>query len=287
MNLSLYIDYLRAEALIKKHSKTFYRAFSSLKDTRQRRGIYAVYAYCRLVDDAIDIDKDLKKLHVYKSNLDMLVKGEKARGFLWNVLMDTTTTFQYEERDFKPFYELIEGQEFDAAPVSIQTHDQLLHYCDLVASSVGRMLMPVLVNDPNKDHDQFAEDLGRAFQITNICRDVGEDQQRDRIYLPKALMEEHGYTRDQLWQQTNNDAFKSILMSLHKDARALYAKAEKQLQIFPLSVRFPLHASLVLYRAILDVIEAHHFDVFSTKHFVPLTTKKHLIQTILSSKTHS
>ena len=281
MNLSLFFDYVRAEALIKKHSKTFYRAFSSLKDAKQRRGIYAVYAYCRLVDDAIDIDKDLKKLHVYKSNLDRLVKGEKARGFLWNVLMDTTTQFQYDERAFKPFYELIEGQEFDAAPVSIQTKDQLFHYCDLVASSVGRMLMPILVSNPTKEHDQFAEDLGRAFQITNICRDVGEDQKRDRIYLPKALMDEHGYTREQLWQQTNNDAFKAILNHLHHYARTLYTRAENQLHRFPPSVRFPLHASLVLYRAILDVIESHDYDVFSTKHFVPLATKKNLIQSIL------
>ena len=173
------------------------------------------------------------------------------------------------------------GQEFDAAPVSIQTKDQLFHYCDLVASSVGRMLMHILVSNPTKEHDQFAEDLGRAFQITNICRDVGEDQKRDRIYLPKALMDEHGYTREQLWQQTNNDAFKAILNHLHHDARTLYTRAENQLHRFPPSVRFPLHASLVLYRAILDVIESHDYDVFSTKHFVPLATKKNLIQSIL------
>lgn len=284
MNPFLAFDYARAEHVIKRHSKTFYRAFSSLPSKTQRRGIYAVYAYCRTVDDAIDVHKDLKQLHHIKSQLDMLIHDRKPKGFLWNVLADTTQRFNYQPEDFKPFYELIEGQEFDAQPVSVQTMEQLFHYCDLVATSVGRMLMPMLVSTRTVEHDAFAVALGRAFQLTNICRDVGEDQRRDRIYLPKALLDQYGYTREDLWQHRHNDAFKHVMKHLHQEARALYAQAEKGLDLFPKDVRFPLHASLVLYRAILDVIETHDFNVFSTKHYVPKETKKRLIQALINAQ---
>ncbi len=284
MNLWLALDYLRAERMIQKHSKTFYKAFSQLPNPSQRRGIYAVYAYCRLVDDAIDEHHSLPLLHTYKSNLDRLVKGEKPRGFLWNVLGDTTTLFQFEENDFKPFYELIEGQEFDAAPVSIQTLVQLYHYCDLVATSVGRILLPILQPKPNADHDAFAVALGRAFQITNIVRDVGEDRRRDRIYLPKDRMNHYGYSREDLWNDVNNEAFKNVIKELIQRARDYYIQAEDRLSHFDADVRFPLQASLVFYRAILEEIETHDYNVFNKKHYVSSERKKALIASLLQEK---
>ena len=284
MNLFLAMDYKRVESIIKTHSKTFYKAFSRLKDANIRRGIYAIYAYCRLVDDAIDVHQDLSLLHSYKSSLDELIHGKKPKGFLWNVLHHTTTRYGYSASHFSPFYQLIEGQEFDAKPVSIQTMDQLWTYCDLVATSVGRMLMPLLASHTNDDHDAFAVSLGRAFQLTNILRDVGEDRRRDRIYLPKEIMLQFGYAREDLWNDTNNDAFQAMMKSLILLNRQLYQTAEEHLSLFTPDIRFPLHASLVLYRAILEEIELHHYDVFSKKHFVSSQKKKELIQSILRTQ---
>jgi phytoene synthase len=285
MNLFLAMDYKRAEAIIKTHSKTFYKAFSRVVDPNIRRGIYAVYAYCRLVDDAIDVHQDLSLLHTYKSSLDELIHGQKPKGFLWNVLHHTTQRYAYTPSQFSPFYQLIEGQEFDANPVSIQTMDQLWVYCDLVATSVGRMLMPLLTPNANEDHDAFAVALGRAFQLTNILRDVGEDRRRNRIYIPKEIMVRWGYSREDLWNDTNNDSFKNVMKFLIQINRDLYQTAEHHLSLFNADIRLPLHASLVLYRAILDEIESHQYDVFTTKQFVPSHKKKQLLQSMMSNQT--
>lgn len=281
MNLFLALDYQRAEAIIQTHSKTFYKAFSKLKDPNIKRGIFAVYAYCRLVDDAIDVHQDLTRLHDYKSSLDELIHGKKPRGFLWNVLYHTTSRFHYTSEQFAPFYQLIEGQEFDANPVSLQSFDQLWVYCDLVATSVGRMLMPLLVSHPTDSHDQFAIALGRAFQLTNILRDIGEDQKRDRIYLPKEAMETYGYTRQDLWNHQRNESFKTLMQHLININRDLYKQAEAKLPLFSKEIRFPLHASLVLYRAILEEIEHHDYDVFSSKRYVSSTKKRVLLDALI------
>jgi phytoene synthase len=268
MNLGLDFDYFLAKQIIKKNSASFYSAFSKIKDKHRRRGIFAIYAYCRHVDDLIDEKHDLPQLLAYKSKLDNFVKGYPLRGFRWRTLKDTASRFYPHDYDYKPYYEMIEGQEFDAHPVRIDTLDQLLHYCDLVAGSVGKMLLPLLAPKVTMDLNPFAIALGRAFQLTNILRDIGEDYRRDRVYIPKSFMIAHHYSLSDLHHSLINDSFIAMWEELASFAEKNYQQALPMLVHFPDDTKWPLKGALLVYRAILKVIRQEQYTVMKKKHFV-------------------
>ena len=171
--------------------------------------------------------------------------------------------------DYQAYYEMIEGQEFDAHPVRMETIDQLLQYCDLVASSVGKMLLPILAPKATVDLKPFAIALGRAFQLTNILRDIGEDYRRDRVYLPKSLMNAHHYSLSDLKQSLVNESFMAMWEELASLAERYYQQALPMLVHFPEDTRWPLKGALLVYRAILEVIRHQQYTVMKKKHFVP------------------
>lgn len=269
MSLRLDLDYFFTEQIIKKNSASFYAAFSKISDKQRRRGIFSVYAYCRYVDDLIDENNDLDQLLAYKSKLDDFVKGYPVGGFRWRTLKDTATRFYPADYDYQPYYEMIEGQEFDAHPVRMETIDQLLQYCDLVAGSVGKMLLPILAPKATVDLKPFAIALGRAFQLTNILRDIGEDYRRDRVYLPKSLMNAHHYSLSDLQQSLINKSFIAMWEELATLAERYYQQALPMLIHFPEDSRWPLKGALLVYRAILEVIRHQQYTVMKKKHFVP------------------
>ena len=269
MSFRLDLDYFFTEQIIKKNSASFYAAFSKISDKHRRRGIFSVYAYCRYVDDLIDENNDLDQLLAYKSKLDDFVKGYPVGGFRWRTLKDTATRFYPVDYDYQPYYEMIEGQEFDAHPVRMETIDQLLQYCDLVAGSVGKMLLPILAPKATVDLKPFAIALGRAFQLTNILRDIGEDYRRDRVYLPKSLMNAHHYSLSDLQQSLINKSFIAMWEELATLAERYYQQALPTLIHFPEDSRWPLKGALLVYRAILEVIRHQQYTVMKKKHFVP------------------
>jgi phytoene synthase len=175
---------------------------------------------------------------------------------------------------------MIEGQEFDANPIRMTTIDQLLIYCDLVASSVGHMLLPILA-PKQKETAPFATALGRAFQLTNILRDVGEDYQNNRIYIPSTLLEKHGYTDTLLAKQTINTSLIAIIEELAALAESYYQQAYTLLSLFVDDVRFSLEASLRIYREILKVIRSSGYDVLRKKQFVNDKAKQAIIEAML------
>ena len=269
MSLRLDIDYFLTEQIIKKNSASFYAAFSKISDKNRRRGVFSVYAYCRYVDDLIDEKNDLDQLLAYKSKLDDFVKGYPVGGFRWRTLKDTATRFYPVDYDYQAYYEMIEGQEFDAHPVRMETINQLLQYCDLVAGSVGKMLLPILAPKATVDLKPFAIALGRAFQLTNILRDIGEDYRRDRVYLPKSLMNAHHYSLSDLKQSLVNESFMAMWEELASLAERYYQQALPMLVHFPEDTRWPLKGALLVYRAILEVIRHQQYTVMKKKHFVP------------------
>ncbi len=269
MSLRLDLDYFLTEQIIKKNSASFYAAFSKISDKHRRRGVFSVYAYCRYVDDLIDEKNDLDQLLAYKSKLDDFVKGYPVGGFRWRTLKDTATRFYPVDYDYQAYYEMIEGQEFDAHPVRMETIDHLLQYCDLVAGSVGKMLLPILAPKATVDLKPFAIALGRAFQLTNILRDIGEDYRRDRVYLPKSMMNAHHYSLSDLNQSLVNESFMAMWEELASLAERYYQQALPMLVHFPEDTRWPLKGALLVYRAILEVIRHQQYTVMKKKHFVP------------------
>lgn len=274
------LSYIQCERITRRNSASFYKAFSKLRDKHQRQAVYAVYAFCRHVDDVIDEDHNLKALMKTKNHLDDFIQGQSIFHYRWIALKDTALRFYPSDYDYKPFYQMIEGQEFDANPIRMTTVDQLLVYCDLVASSVGHMLLPILA-PLQKDTAPFATALGRAFQLTNILRDIGEDYRNNRVYIPSTLLEKHGYTESQLAKQTINKSLIAIIQELTALAESYYQQAYGMLSLFAEDVRFSLEASLRIYREILKVIHTSGYEVLKKKQFVNDKAKQAIIEAML------
>jgi presqualene diphosphate synthase len=170
---------------------SFYWAMRMLP-RRRRDAMFAVYAFCRVIDDVADSDAapaaKLVELQAWRAEVAAVFSGTPTRPIARN-LVGAVRQFDLRQQDFLA---LIDGMEMDAredivAP-GLTTLDQ---YCDRVASAVGRLSVRIF-GDDSLDADRVAQALGRALQLTNILRDLDEDAARGRLYLPRELLERHG-----------------------------------------------------------------------------------------------
>jgi phytoene synthase len=275
-------DIALCEEVIKKNSLTFYKAFSKINDKRKREAVYAVYAFCRYADDLIDENQDLEGLMQLKIDLDHYVQGRTPDQFFFRALKNTTKDYYPKHYDYSPFYDMIKGQEMDAHFKEIKTEEELLSYCYYVAGSVGLMLTPIL-SKQHKLLTEFAVTLGYAMQITNILRDIGEDYERGRVYLPTDLLKQANYSNEQLSHGIINSEFINMFEHLAKKAENYYKRALADLYLFPNDVKVPLGLAIILYREIIQVCRENKYDVFTKKNFVTDDRKEELIKTYLKS----
>jgi phytoene synthase len=170
---------------------SFYWAMRLLPEHR-RHGMYAVYAFCREVDDIADDDapaaQKLAALAAWRDEIAALYAG-RPRHLVARALAEPLARYELRREDFLA---VIDGMEMDARE-AIRAPDlaTLDLYCARVASAVGHLSVQVF-GDPSPDAHRVAESLGRALQLTNILRDLDEDARRDRLYLPRELLERHG-----------------------------------------------------------------------------------------------
>src|SRR5690554_3370438 len=104
-------DFNKCEAIIKENSKTFYKAFSMLKSKQDRQAIYAIYAYCRVVDDAIDEYKDIDLLNSYEAKLMNMIKGNPPTDFIFRSLNEVIKYYYPKDYDFKPYFDLMKARD--------------------------------------------------------------------------------------------------------------------------------------------------------------------------------
>jgi phytoene synthase len=162
----------------------------------RRHAMYAIYAFCRIVDDIADEDGDYAvkaaRLDAWRARVSGLYAGA-ADGPVTRVLVLAASRFGLRQADFLA---VIDGMQTDAeAPVVAPTLDELDLYCDRVAAAVGRLSVRAF-GDASPAADRVAYNLGRALQLTNILRDVTEDAARGRIYLPGEWLDEAAVPRD-------------------------------------------------------------------------------------------
>jgi phytoene/squalene synthetase len=276
------IDAWRCEAIIKKHSATFYQAFSTIRSRQRREGIFAVYAFCRYVDDIIDEEHDIQKLKLAEKKLKRFVSNREANDFRFRALKRTSNLFYSKSYDFQPYFDMIQGQQYDSNPVLVKNYEELEQYCDWVASSVGMMLLPILAPQQEVTLKPFALALGRAFQITNILRDVGEDFRRDRIYLPAQLLREFNVNLSEVIEEKITPTFIQLWEFLAGKAERYYEQALKQIKVFPRDTQFPLAAALFFYREILNACRQSNYQVIHQKNYVKQEQKITLLKQVKS-----
>ena len=263
MATELDLAYDHCQRVTREHAKNFYYAFRTLP-ARRRRAIYAAYAFCRHCDDIADQDLPLdEKRRLFARTRQLLVQSRDGQTGdpVFTALEDACRAFEIPARYFE---EVVEGVEMDLTWSRFDSFDELRIYCYKVASAVGLICIEVFGYDDPAATD-YAIDLGIAMQLTNIMRDVKEDAQRGRIYIPLDEMQQFGYSEGELMDGVVNDAFRELMSFQVSRARRYFASGSRLIPLLlPESRACPavLHQ---VYSSILDRIEASGFNVFERR----------------------
>ena len=251
------------QRISKRRAKNFYYAFRTLPAAK-RRAIYAAYAFCRYCDDVADEDMPLdEKTRLLAELRQSLAECESGRpaGPVFTALHDGSRAFGVP---YEYYRTVIDGVEMDLTRTRYESFDELIDYCYKVASVIGLICIEITgyTGDSAKEH---AIDLGVALQLTNILRDVKEDAERGRIYIPMSDLRAHGYTESELMSAAYNDAFRAMMKFEADRARRYFERGSR---LFPLLVGqsrvFPMvmHG---IYSAVLTRIEERAYDVYSER----------------------
>lgn len=230
----------------------------------QRRAITALYAFCRAVDDIVDECSDPQvagtKLQWWRTEVERGFDGSPQHP-VTRALQPALGQFDLQ-REY--FHEIIDGMEMDLEVHSYSTFKELSLYCHRVAGVVG-ILSASIFGYENHHTLRYAHDLGIAFQLTNILRDVREDARRGRVYIPEDEMAYHGVTRTELHDGIMTEGVRALLSAQARRAHDYYAMAFQKL---PEKDRYRQRAGVIMaqiYLALLRRIEAEHFPVLERR----------------------
>lgn len=250
---------------------SFYSSFRFLPELK-RRAITALYAFCREVDDVVDETKDVDvarlTLNWWRDEVSKLYAGNATHPVtlaLQNLLNDFNLAEEY-------LLEIIDGMEMDLDTHNYASFKDLSLYCYRAASVVG-LLSAEIFGYNNRDTLKYAHDLGLAFQLTNILRDVREDAERGRVYLPQDELEQFGVTKQNLMQPVTSDNVKKLFQFQADRAREFYLKAFSEL---PEEDRYTQRTGLVMaeiYLSLLEEIENDGFRVLEHRINLPPSRK--------------
>lgn len=259
--------YAQAAHVTAAGSKSFYFA-TRFFPPDLARAAHAVYWFCRHTDDLVDeaptVEQGSADLEAWSLACESMLAGDTPIDPILRAFDDTRRRFNIPAEYPR---ELIEGMRMDLHAVRYESFDDLRVFCYRVASVVGLMMSYVIgFREPALT---YAIDLGIAMQLTNILRDIGEDLQRGRIYLPRAEMAQFGYTEDDLKHHVRNGAFRSLMDFQAARAREFYARANPGIALLDPRGRFAVRIASDVYRAILQRLEANEYDSFTRRAVVP------------------
>ena len=233
---------------------SFYYSFLFLPPER-RRAITALYAFCREIDDVVDECHDAQiaatKLAWWREELARVYAGNPQHP-IGQALRPATERFNLPHELLS---EIIDGMEMDLTQSRYLDFTALSLYCYRVASVVG-LLAAEIFGYQDRHTQKYAHDLGMAFQLTNIIRDVGEDARRGRVYLPLDEMKRFGVTVDDLFEARQTDDFRRLMEFQIERAEHYYAQALAQLPTSDRKTQRPGLIMAAIYRDVLDVIKA-------------------------------
>jgi phytoene synthase len=259
------------QQLAEKSGSSFYYSFLFLP-AEQRRAITALYAFCREVDDVVDECSDTgvarTKLAWWRSEVARLYAGEPQHP-VTKALLETLKHYNLAQEHL---LEIIDGMEMDLEQTSYASFKELSLYCYRVASVVG-LLSAEIFGYEDRQTLKYAHDLGMAFQLTNILRDVKEDVARGRVYLPADEMARFGVSLDDLRAGRMTDGMCQLLKFQADRARHYYDSAFHRL---PEVDRYRQRSGLIMaaiYLTTLDRIESQGFPVMQKRISLPLLRK--------------
>lgn len=254
--------------ITKVHSSTFYLG-SRFFPREQRFAVWAVYAACRIGDDIADeLEPSIARVELerWRNRIKLALAGTPENDPMSLALAWARSKFPIKQG---PFEELYLGLKMDLEEVQYETMDQLMTYCRRVAGVVGWMIAPIGGFSGGDATLERALKMGMAMQLTNILRDVGEDLERDRIYLPRELLERHNVSEHDLRARQITPQYVAMLRELDMLARRNYCEGWGGLAKLHGPARFAVALAAASYEGILGKLELNGFDNFSKRAMVP------------------
>lgn len=261
-----------AEKIIKANSQSFYFA-SQFLPPKAKEAIWSLYAFCRLTDDLADNpNASLDKLLAWELDFKQNCPQNEILAEFKQIINKYKIPMQYP-------LDLIAGCKSDLTHKQYNSFAELAEYCYQVASTVGLMSAYILgfKQDYKTEMETYAIKAGIALQLTNIIRDINEDLQRNRIYLPKADFEVFNcnYQNPISWHQ--NDNFNQLVNLQIQRARLLYAESWAGLKYLKPIGGLSIAIALGVYENILNAVENNDYDVFNQRAFVSFPKKVFLL----------
>ncbi len=277
----LNLAFEEAERITRMYSKTFYLGTRLVRNPDKQKALWAIYAWCRRIDGIVDGPRATYrggKLLSYDLR-DCLLRLEEAwrgqpRDMLNMALAHIRTS--YPTLSIQPFKDMIAGMVMDDPVMGkcrYSTFSELEEYCYCVAGTVGLMTLPIFGTAPGVSEDQAkgaALNLGVAMQLTNILRDVGEDAERGRIYLPQEDLVRFHVPESHILNGILSDNYVKLMKFMIARARHYYDCARIGMPLLSSEARFPVQASLDLYSQILNSLEKNYYDNFRKRAFISM-----------------
>jgi len=258
---SLDESYAWCRRVARRRAKNFYYSFVLLS-SRQRDSMCALYAFMRYCDDLSDEPgATLAPIERWRCALAEALEGRFDGHPVWPAFYDTVERYRIPHRYF---YEMIDGIASDLEPKQPENFEELYRYCYCVASVVGLTTIHIFGFEKT-EAIPLAEKCGVAFQLTNILRDIREDAQRGRIYLPAEDLQRFGVTAADLNAGARTENVIELMRFEAARARAYYDESWPLLDLVHAGSRPSLQALISIYSQLLDRIERSNYDVFARR----------------------
>ena len=269
--MTLEESYVYCERVARTQAKNFYYSFLLLSRP-QRQAMCAIYAFMRYCDDLSDSDDVTDRpaaIAGWQKDLDAALSGNPSDHPLWPAFTDSVQRYGIPHQYF---HDMIRGVSSDLEPRRVQTFQELYDYCYHVASVVGLTIIHIF-GFKNPDALRLAERCGVAFQLTNILRDVREDAEHGRVYLPAEDLEKFGVKPEELAGSALSPALRNLLAFEADRARAYYREAEPLTDLVDRRSRASLKALIGIYSRLLERISNSGYQVLAGRVRVPAWEK--------------
>lgn len=280
--------YAHCRSITRKHAKTFYMATRFLPYQKQR-GIFAIYGLCRTLDDIVDENEDnpyqkrrsrneiIDKLENFRVQLVSAYHGAEQTNSVLIAFADVLNRYNIS---LEHPLTLLDGVKMDLIKNRYENFDELYEYSYKVASVVGLMTAEIFGYSNPKAID-YAIDLGIAMQLTNILRDIGEDLERNRIYIPQEDMDRFNITEEDMFRNDVSQNFTELMKFQIERARYYYTEADKGICMLDKDSRLPVLLARENYSRILNKIEENQYRVFNQRAYLNSTEKFSILPKIL------
>lgn len=259
--------YAECERIIRTHSKSFFFS-SQFLAPETRRAVRALYAFCRLTDDTVDLASGDPARALAAWVQQVRARRPAPHQPVLVAWHDTRTRY-----GLKPDLvdELLAGVAMDLTINHYDSFADLWLYCYRVASVVGLLVMGITGHGPGAE--PYAIKLGVALQLTNILRDVGEDAGRGRVYLPREDLERFDLQAEEILAGVQDRRFKALMRFQVERAHRLYDESWPGIALLPPDSRLAVAAASRVYRGILDKLAANDYDAYSKRAHLTLREK--------------